>query len=432
MQKLIPRTFIYSLETVQGLLQQIQSDTSDPDSRLGRATPSQSKQVEAVVRQIQSVLTNLVTIRDQYQHVERNRKVWDRVRFPREDVRHLQAQLLYFITALNFYLESLSSEMLGTAVRLLEDMAGQNRLVQANWTSLLGALGERGITETAITPHRTEIEDLVHAAQDVAESEHNLAPDSSLRSSTGSTSAPTVDEGTHVPGEDSTFEGTYMEERPYAVGPPSQSHLHSRICEGAVKLQEGRGGIKQKRRLPLFGSAKYRIECTDCKFVGFQDEKLDNLQAPLNTPMFFAERKNKLQPSSLEYHLEVAGRDDSMSDGLYYRTLFFWKCHVAAQNETLHDNGAYECPFCAFANSAGFFYTRVNLIEHILDNHVQNQPSQLIRAKYNCWIGETPMLFKNEYNRVRGRTFDLMLPRPYSDREGTIARIKRDGYVVQK
>lgn len=418
-----------SLETFHGLIQGIQRDLDNKTSRLGRASPQQLLQLESILRRIHAVLIELEKIRERYQHVELRRRIWDRVTFPRENVRYLGDQLQLYMMGLNLFLESLGAEMLGKILQVLEEMASQDRLVQAEWKSLFGALLERGVAEAVITSHRADIEDIVHAVQDVVQSELQLSPDSSLRSSTGLFSAnSSTTDGSTIFG-DSILE---REDDPsYAVGPPSETRLRSKLCEGALSLQREATGMRQKKRLFIFGSAKWRIECTKCKFVGFQDEKLDNLQSPTNTPLFFAARQDKLTPVALEYHIMNPEHKRSFpSDGLYYRTIFFWKCHVPVAVETLHDKGSYECPFCGFLRSAGLLFTRLELLAHVMTEHVQRQPSLELRKRFNCWIAEEPFLYQDEYNRISGRTFDLLLPRPYSTREATLARIKKDSAVV--
>jgi hypothetical protein len=72
------------------------------------------------------------------------------------------------------------------------------------------------------------------------------------------------------------------------------------------------------------------------------------------------------------------------------------------------------------------FYHHLELSQHILTNHTQEQPSQWLRRRFNCWIEDSPALFKEVHAKTRGRDYDILLPRPFSRAEAYRARIVRD------
>lgn len=160
---------------------------------------------------------------------------------------------------------------------------------------------------------------------------------------------------------------------------------------------------RKETLLSYVGGMKYRVECSRCKFVGFQDEPLDSRTRPTNTPLFFTAIPEVQKPGQ--------------TPRVYYRTLFFWKCHVAANKWTKHNEGSYECVFCRRADAAGVLYRRVQLLEHIFATHVQRQPSAVLLQRFSCWMDERPVLLQDEHWKWKGRKFDILLPRPFPREE---------------
>ena len=414
------RSLSADLDILHGLIGQFERDASDPESPLSQCSTEKRVHLESILQRIGRLLGDLSAIRERFQSLNGQPRVLDRLRYPRAEIRLIKANLHLQISALKLFLASLTTAVVGRILDVLED---QNKLALANWATVLGLLAERGITEEAAEPHREQLEEHVQAIHEVAESEREL---SSLHSGTGESVAsdPTSRFGSDgISGLDSE------QDHGPAIGPPSAAHLVSRVCEGGLRLQEGRpGGIRQRKNWisSVFGATKYKVECRKCHFVGFQDEKLDDLINPTNTPLFFTHRRAPLTNSSIEYYLDIHTKHRGEVDGIYYRTMFFWKCHVPAATETRHNEGQYECPFCPFDRAAGVYFNRLELLDHVLISHVQNQPPEDLRLKFNCWIEDSTALFEQQHANLRGRKFDLLLPRPYSTAEGTLARLARD------
>ncbi|KAH6717633.1 hypothetical protein BKA61DRAFT_598096 [Leptodontidium sp. MPI-SDFR-AT-0119] len=429
------RSLVTYLDVLSGLFLTIEQHRENPATTLGRCTPEQEQQLGSILEAIRTVLRDLERYRDEFQVVVEGRglsRVWSRTTFPRQDVNLLQARLHMSISSLRLFLDTLDRDLAATMMQVIEGLAREQRLATASMEILMARLTEQGISEEDLAPHQPELEEFLEAVQEVSETASNLAPNSALRSSAGTGLSPSVPEALTIFGS-TVFggeeEAVREEQEEIFIGAPDQARLQSGVCLGAQMLVRCvEGGISQRRNwvLAAFGSTKYEIRCRKCRFVGFQDEKLDSLRAPKNTPLFFSSRRVPLEPSSLEYNLQVHVDNRKQVDGLFYRSIFFWKCHVPCTVPTRHHEGLYECPFCPFEISAGSWLSRDDLLEHILTLHVQSQPSLELRRAYNCWIEDSPALFDELHGRLRGRAFDMLLPRPYSAREGMIARVTRD------
>jgi hypothetical protein len=328
-------------------------------------------------------------------------------------------------------LGSLTTDILERIMNVIEE---RGRSDQANWTTFFTTLAERGIPEREVEPYREQLEEYVQAVHEVAESERALSTQSdSQTNTTNPFQSEPMDNVTVTGNTESNLDDRppSIHRRQFSTGPPRDGLLRSRLCEGALTLQNNAGaGIVQKRR-GLFsdfpGRAMYRLKCPNCWFVGYQDTALDSLIEPTNTPLYFSPRQTPLNSTSLEYHLDIHAQNRNKIDGLFYRTIFFWKCHVKTLVQTSHNDGQYECPFCSSEAAWGIYRNRVDLLEHILTNHVQNQPSSELRQKFKCWIANSPALYEHEHQNTIGRDYDILLPRPYTRAEAYQARLARDG-----
>jgi hypothetical protein len=424
------RSLAGDLEIFNGLVSQLENDVGIESSSLRQCSPQQKQQLVAILQAAREVLESLRSIRDRFQRFQTRPSVWDRLWFPSAEVRLLQARLHVQIFALKLFLGSLTTDILGRIMNVIEE---RGRSDQANWTTFFTTLAERGIPEREVEPYREQLEEYVQAVNEVAESERALStqPNSQANATNPFQSEP-MDNATLTGNTESILDGRppSIRRRPFSTGPPRAGLLRSRICEGALSLQNSRSpGIQQKKKgffSDFPGRATYRLKCPNCWFVGYQDMALDSLIEPTNTPLYFSPRQTPLKSTSPEYHLDIHMQNRDKIDGLFYRTIFFWKCHVKALIQTSHNNGQYECPFCSSEAAWGIFHNRADLLEHILTSHVQNQPSSELRQKFKCWIANSPALYEHEHQNTIGRDYDILLPRPYTRAEAYQARLARD------
>lgn len=420
------RSLAADLDAFTGLISQLNQGIQ----RLNQCSAEQQLQLVMIIGRSTQILNRLGAIRDRFRSFQTQATVWDRLRFPGAEIRVSQANLHLQISALKLFLGSLTIEVLGRILDVLEE---RSRLDEANWTSLLALLAQRGIGEETVAPYREQLEAHVQAIHEVAESERELSVQSNAQSDGTNPFETDLSDASTIAGDGENSQdgviGVNHRQR-FSIGPPRPNLLRSRICQGALRLQNGISVEIRQRRRGLFsefaGDLRYKLECLNCCLVGYQSERPNDLIRPTNTPLFFAARQNQLKKTSLEYHLDIHKQNRNKLDGLFYRTIFFWKCHVPAKRETPHDKGEYECPFCPSNISWGNYYNRLGLLEHILTNHVQNQPSEQLRVKFNCWVEDSPAIFESEHGRTRGRGYDLLLPRPYTEIEARYARLARD------
>jgi hypothetical protein len=352
------RSLSSDLDIFRGLVSQFERDVRIPMSPLNRCSPEQQLQLVLILGRANSILKELGIIRDNFQSFQSHPRVWDRLRFPSAKVRALQANLHLQTSTMKLFLASLTTTVVARIMTILED---QERLYQANWTTLLTVLAERGIAEEMAAPYRGQLEMHVQAIHEVAESERELSVQSNphtnpFRSENSEGSVIYGDSDSSVDDGPNAYQNR---NHGFTVGPPTAQHLVSRVCEGALCLQGGRaGGIRQRKNNWLAGGSgdyRYKLECPGCSFVGFQHNRISDLIRPTNTPLFFVPRQNAFTATSLEYHLDARANHRQETDGIFYRTIFFWKCHVRATRETRHREGEYECPFCPLQIGAGVF-----------------------------------------------------------------------------
>lgn len=423
------RSLAGDLEIFNGLVSQLENDVEIETSSLRQCNPEQKQRLVVILQRAREVLTSLDSIRDRFQRFQSRPSVWDRLRFPSGEVRVLQARLHVQISALKLFLGSLTTDILERIINVIEE---RGRSDQANWTTFMTTLAERGILEREVEPFRVQLEEYVQAAHEVAESERALSTQANSQTNAsnpfGSEYMSNVTGTRHTESTLSEWPASNHQQQ-FHTGPPRAGLLRSGICEGALNLQSSRGsGIQQKKKnffTEFPGGATYRLKCPNCCFIGYQDIALDSLIEPTNTPLYFSPRQTPLDSASPEYHLDIHMQNRNKIDGLFYRTIFFWKCHVKALVQTSHNNGQYECPFCISEVAWGIYYNRVDLLEHILTRHVQTQPSAEHRQRFKCWVIDSPALYEQEYQNTVGRDYDILLPRPYTRAEAYQARLAR-------
>jgi len=430
------RSLSTDLDVFRGVVSQFELDVQIPTSPLNRCNSEQKLQLVMILGRSNSILKGLGNIRDQFQSFQSHPSVWDRLRFPSAKVRVLQANLHLQTSAMKLFYASLTTTDLARIMAILEN---QDRLYQANWNTLLTMLAERGITEEIAAPYRAPLEEHVQAIHEVTESEREISaqsdqPSNPFRSEhlEGSIVYGYSDSSDDEDGPNNSRNRSHG----FVIGPPTEEHLVSRVCPGAVCLQEQRaGGIRVRKNNWLksdSGNYKYKLECPTCSFIGFQHHSLVSILRPKNTPLFFVPRRRAFEATSLEYHLDVRANHREEVDGIFYRTIFFWKCHVRATSKTRHREGDYECPFCPLRASAGVCYKWRELLDHILAHHVQDQPCAALLRRFNVWVEEdSPALFESEHGKTWGRDYDLLLPRPFSRVEGYHARLAKEEYELK-
>jgi hypothetical protein len=261
------------------------------------------------------------------------------------------------------------------------------------WEAILADLQRRGINREAAMRYKEPIEKHLMALSEVEEAGSQLE----------------------------TYEDTIGPEdavdQEIIVGPPTKAHLASPVCQAATALQDGKqNAIKQSKSLILrhFGACKYEIRCRRCQFHGFQDEPPRSKDRPFNTPLFFARRQEAPDPSDIEYYFDIQGADRDQRDGIWYRTIFFWKCHINTREPLLHTCARYQCVFCAPESTYGDApHDKDSLLEHIRQNHIQAPPSMDLRVKFNVWVDTKPALYHKDLERLKVQNFDIMIPRAY-------------------
>lgn len=415
-----------NLEVLVGVFDRIRRDSLDDTAALGRCTAQQHEQLGGILGQIRLVLDALERIRSQYQNLEGRMRVWNRVTFPQDDIRHLQARLHLNLSGLKLFLEMLNGETSDRILQVLERLANEQMLTRTSMEALARRMGEQGVTEEEIAEHRQDLEELLEAANDVQETASNLGPQSVLRSgmgtSTGSWSE--FDTSTVFGGPVETADIDDREN--FQVGAPEKERLRPRTCAGTQRLIQGEvGGFRRKALTSLTFPYRYIYQCQKCRYICSRPTKPKNT---LDFDPYFFERQTLFTPSDIEFHLETRIRV-GVTDGAFFREIFLWKCHASTDKQYIRDEYDYECPFCPIEISAGRFYKKDELLDHILSKHVQDQISLELRKKYNVWIEDSPAIFQH-LDRTRGQQYDLLLPRPYTRREGTIARIARDSHKM--
>ncbi|KAH6674617.1 hypothetical protein B0J14DRAFT_45305 [Halenospora varia] len=361
---------------------------------LGGYSQEDSGRLEATMRPILELLQEIEAVSERYSNLDASKtRVWDRITFPKAKILAMHKQMHLRVSAVNLFMHGLSNRSLAGIEEALGEIGrvpGQQPPNENNWNNIVMDLQRRGIEREDAVRYRSDIETHLLALSEFQEAESQLQEY----------------ENTIVPDD--------ALDQDIVVGPPTAAHLVSSVCPGASLLQEGKPSIKQSTSLILrhFGGAKFKLSCTHCKFHGFQDEPFRPNNGQVYTPIFFFYRLEPLKPSLLEYHFDIY-RKKGTKDGIYYRTIFFWKCHVKAKKPALHTAGRYECVFCPPENISGTTFSRDNLLEHIRRHHVQTPPSQELRIKYNVWIHDRSALFPGEEERINTRNFDLMIPRAH-------------------
>jgi hypothetical protein len=169
------RSLSSDLDIFRGLVSQFERDVRIPMSPLNRCSPEQQLQLVLILGRANSILKELGIIRDNFQSFQSHPRVWDRLRFPSAKVRALQANLHLQTSTMKLFLASLTTTVVARIMTIIED---QERLYQANWTTLLTLLAERGIAEEMAAPYRGQLEMHVQAIHEVAESERELSAQS--------------------------------------------------------------------------------------------------------------------------------------------------------------------------------------------------------------------------------------------------------------
>ncbi|KUJ15005.1 uncharacterized protein LY89DRAFT_736065 [Mollisia scopiformis] len=379
------------LEHLQHCIAPLQK--SPPQSAIDR------KRLETVLKPVLNLLEQINEVCDRYSDLKSGRRIWDRATFPKTKVHALQKQIHSQFTGLTVFNMGLQNKTLAKISDILEEIGGVLSQRFANnengWELVVAELERRGLrlSKEAAATCKEPIKQHLEALSEVEQAESQLM----------------VYENTTIGPDDAVDEDI-------AVGPPTPAHLSSLVCPGAAALQSGKQDvIKQSKNhlLQHFGASKYEIICRHCSFHGFQDEPLKSKDKPYNTPLFFAPRQEALKPSSVEYYFEVHRRNRSEHDGIWYHTIFFWKCHIKAREPLLHISARYQCVFCPLANAYSNTYSRDSLLEHIRKHHVQTPPPRELREKFNVWIDDKNALFLKDEGRMQEQPFDIMIPKAY-------------------
>jgi len=381
-----------------------------------RCDPDEREHLHSILQRVHPLLQEIGAITEKFSSLHESQpRVWDRLKFPRLQIQALQKRVHLQISTLHLFVSSLSNRSLARIEQVLEEIGrahgGNASRVQGsdnpnhpeenlyddedNWNILLAGLQQRGIDRESAVQHRLNIQQHLVALSEVEMAESQLSDAS---------------EYTIIP-DDAVSHIDPLHGQDIVFGPPNAEDIVSWICPGALLLQEGRhDAIRIVKRVILrhFTATKFKLFCRRCGFYGFQDEPIKTPISPLNTPLFFHPRGEDISSSSIEYYLEIHKHHHGRRDGIYYRALFFWKCHVS---ELQSSSPKYECVFCPAEKAFGIFYTRDSLLEHIREDHIQNPPSHELRKKFGVYIDHNPAVFESERERFIGRKFDILLPR---------------------
>ncbi|KAH9204279.1 hypothetical protein DL95DRAFT_418379 [Leptodontidium sp. 2 PMI_412] len=359
--------------------------------------PEDNELLKSHLQTVYKLLKDIDEIHDRFSGLTDSQpKVWDRLRFPKLKIQAMQKRVHVQISALNLFVVAQSQGSIGRIEEYLKDMArARPGLISIgddeNWNNMLPEFQQLGIGRESADRCRTLIEEHLVALSEVEVAESRIEE---------------IYQDAIVPEDAVDIE--------IITGPPTDEHHFSCICPGALLLQEGSlDGIKESKSVFYrhFGGSKFELSCRHCNFLGFQDEPLKSRDGRIFTPLLFCSRKEPLGETSIEYYTDVHENKRDLLDGIYYHTLFFWKCHIAAKLPTKHDTGQYECVFCPPERAFGTLYDRKSLIDHIRRHHVQVPPSKELRRKFSVYVDEQPALFKGEEQRCLGRKFDILLPR---------------------
>lgn len=363
------------------------------EGSIPRYKAADGSRLQFVLKPVLQLLGEIDEVSERYSNLNSGRRIWDRLTFPKVKIQALQKQIHLRVSAINLFMHSLSNNSLIRIEEILEEIGNipNRQFSNANgWENILVDLQRRGIDRESALQLQGPIEQHLEALSQVEEAESQLE----------------IYENTIVP-EDAL-------DQDIVVGPPTEAHLASLVCPGASAIQKGKtDAIRQNRSILLrhFGGSKYELICRHCQFHGFQDEPLKNKERPVNTPLFFCPRQEAPKPDSMEYYLDIHRANRPKRDGIWYRTIFFWKCHIKTQEPLLHTSARYECVFCPPETAYGNNYSKDSLLEHIRRHHIQTPPSQELRIKYNVWVDNRQALFFKDQERLKALDFDIMLPR---------------------
>jgi hypothetical protein len=366
----------------------------------GSYGPDESGRLHSILQPLLTVLREIEGVTERYSNLNASKsRVWDRITFPRVRIQALHKQMRLRIQAMTLFLSGQSNRSL---VRIEEALGGITRAPGQqipNFSSFLVDLDRQGIERKTAVQYKEPIEKYLIALSEVEEAESQLEAHENTK----------------------TIEPEDAVDQDIIVGPPTADHLISLTCPGAGLLRQGKqASIKQNKSLLLrhFGASKFEISCRYCRFHGFQDDPIKTKEGLINTPLFFWSRREAPKQLSMEYHLDIHKTNRKHHDGIFYRTIFFWKCHMKASSPSLHTDSRYECVFCPLEiGTFGVKYDRQGLLEHIRRSHVQTPPSPDLREKYNVWIDDRPALFEKDQKRIVARSFDILIPRAHGRTE---------------
>lgn len=385
-------------------LQQLQGCVTQLRESSIQLSEKKKNDLQRAMQPVLELLREMEAISVRYSRPNKSEsRQWFGKRFPARQVQTMRERLHLQLSILNLHLSNVSNRSI---IRMEQTLEESGRPQLAGYSS-----HEENCSKTPAVLQQHEI-DQASAIQRRSPIKYHLSSLTNVE-----ISGSQLDNGSGV---DLARGDTDAVDLQLIAGPPTAMHLLSCICPGAINLQTGRQkAIKERKRILLrsLGAAKFELSCRRCEFHGFQDEPVATKICATNTPLFFCARKENLSPSSIRYYLNIHEENRMRRDGIYYRTIFFWKCHTPASRPTTHDSGRYECPFCPPRKAYGNLYGRYALLEHIMEHHVQNPPSQQLRATFNVYIDDQPLLFYGEERRFMGCKFDIVIPRALSRAE---------------